>query len=73
MWNEKKCQKCQMSWNALYQIVQMSNVMKYPMLWNVKCHEMTNVMKFQMSISFIKFQISNVKCHEMSDVMKCQM
>ena len=33
------------------------------MSWNVKCHEISNVMKCQMSW--------NVKCHEMSNVMKC--
>ena len=34
------------------------------MSWNVKCHEMSNVMKCQMSWS--------VKCHEVSKVFKCQ-
>ena len=35
------------------------------MSWNVKCHEMLNIMKCKMSW--------NVKCHEMSNVIKCQM
>ena len=41
---------------------------------NLKCHEMLNVMKCQMSTD-MKFQMSrNVKCHEMSrSVTKCQM
>ena len=32
---------------------------------HVKCHQMSNVIKFQMS--------SNVKCHKMSNVINCQM
>ena len=42
------------------------------MLWNVKCYEMSKVMKCQMT-NVRKWQTSwNVKRHEMSNVMKCQ-
>ena len=52
----------------------MSNVMKCKMSRNVKCHEMPNVKKCQMSWNVKKCQMSrNFKCHEMSNVKKCQM
>ena len=44
----------------------MSRYIKYQMLmWNVKCCEMLNVMKYQM--------LQNIKCHKISNVMKCKM
>ena len=39
---------------------------------NVKCHEILNVMKCQMSLNFKSHEMSKVKCHEMTNVMKCQ-
>ena len=39
-------------------------IIYYQISWNVKCHEMSNVIKCQMSWT--------VKCNKMSNVMTCQ-
>ena len=47
--------------------------MKRKISWNVKCHEMLNVMKSIVMSNVMKLKVLwNVKCNEMSNVMKCQ-